>query len=123
VAATVAQTVEITIASLLTAATIAGRLVPAPLRASDETNHPLDWTLMTRMYGPAVRCKRTFIELSDVRSCINLRKRRDGAFDLPSIAHVDGTQLHAECRRKRLDRAELSETRCETSSWLLPAPP
>jgi hypothetical protein len=33
VAATVAQTVEITIASLLTAATIARRLVPAPLRA------------------------------------------------------------------------------------------
>jgi len=24
------------------------------------------------MYGPAVRCKRTFIELADVRSCINV---------------------------------------------------
>jgi len=27
---------------------------------------------MTQMYGPAVRCKRTFIELADVRSCINV---------------------------------------------------
>jgi hypothetical protein len=24
------------------------------------------------MYGPAARCKRTFIELADVRSCINV---------------------------------------------------
>src|SRR6516164_3711709 len=24
------------------------------------------------LYGPAVRCKRTFIELADVRSCINV---------------------------------------------------
>src|SRR5262249_59577452 len=31
--------------------------------------------LMTRMYGPAVRCKRTFIELADVRSCINVSGR------------------------------------------------
>jgi hypothetical protein len=28
--------------------------------------------LVTLMYGPAVRCKRTFIELADVRSCINV---------------------------------------------------
>jgi hypothetical protein len=27
---------------------------------------------LTGMYGPAVRCKRTFIELADVRSCINV---------------------------------------------------
>jgi hypothetical protein len=27
---------------------------------------------LTQMYGPAVRCKRTFIELADVRSCINV---------------------------------------------------
>ena len=30
------------------------------------------WSRMTQMYGPAVRCKRTFIELADVRSCINV---------------------------------------------------
>jgi hypothetical protein len=28
--------------------------------------------VLTLMYGPAVRCKRTFIELADVRSCINV---------------------------------------------------
>src|SRR5262249_61457569 len=32
----------------------------------------LDPTRLTQMYGPAVRCKRTFIELADVRSCINV---------------------------------------------------
>src|SRR5215471_16560836 len=33
-------------------------------RRGDVVNNP--------MYGPAVRCKRTFIELADVRSCINV---------------------------------------------------
>src|SRR5262249_21973217 len=28
--------------------------------------------VVTTMYGPAARCKRTFIELADVRSCINV---------------------------------------------------
>src|SRR5262249_56426571 len=28
--------------------------------------------VVTPMYGPAARCKRTFIELADVRSCINV---------------------------------------------------
>jgi len=28
--------------------------------------------VLTRMYGPAVRCKRTLIETVDMRSCINV---------------------------------------------------
>src|SRR6266446_7398596 len=32
----------------------------------------VDATRLTHMYGPAVRCKRTFVELADVRSCINV---------------------------------------------------
>ena len=30
------------------------------------------WLLMTLMYGPAVRCKRDFVDLSALRSCINV---------------------------------------------------
>src|SRR5262249_44544441 len=39
-----------------------------------------------------------------------LCERREGALDLAGISHVGGSQLHAPSRRKRLDRAELSET-------------
>ena len=42
-----------------------------------------------------------------------LREGRDGALDLAGIAHIDGAQLHAQRRRKRLDRTELTETRCD----------
>jgi hypothetical protein len=41
-------------------------------QTSDEAAAWFDPTLLTRMYGPAARCKRTFIELADVRSCINV---------------------------------------------------
>ena len=39
-----------------------------------------------------------------------LREGCDGALDRASIAHVDGTQLHAKRRRERLDRTELAGT-------------
>jgi hypothetical protein len=41
-------------------------------RTSANATLPLIAPLLTRMYGPAVRCKRTLIELADVRSCINV---------------------------------------------------
>jgi hypothetical protein len=39
-----------------------------------------DLAKLTPMYGPAVRCKRTFIELADVRPCINVSRPLIGAF-------------------------------------------
>src|SRR5262249_14962772 len=39
-----------------------------------------------------------------------LRERPEGALNFAGIAQVDGTQLHAERRRERLDRAELAGT-------------
>jgi len=41
-----------------------------------------------------------------------MRKGRHIAFDLASIAHIDGANLHANRRRQRLDGAEHSETDC-----------
>src|SRR4029077_12136675 len=37
-----------------------------------------------------------------------LRESRDRAFDLAGIAYVNGTHVHADRRRQRLDRAELA---------------
>ena len=37
------------------------------------------------------------------------RERRDGALDLASVTHADGTQFHAERRRHALDSSELSD--------------
>ena len=45
------------------------------VRFAPQSGHGLQVSLrllLTQMYGPAVRCKRTFIELADVRSCINV---------------------------------------------------
>jgi len=45
------------------------------VRFRGQTGKPvliLSLTAFDPMYGPAARCKRTFIELADVRSCINV---------------------------------------------------
>jgi hypothetical protein len=39
-----------------------------------------------------------------------LRKRRDAALDLVSVAHADRTQLYRQWRRGRLDRGELAHS-------------
>src|SRR5262245_54799350 len=39
------------------------------------------------------------------------RESRDGALDLAGVAYIDWGHLHAERRRKRLDRADLTLAR------------
>src|SRR5207237_7359889 len=46
----------------------------------------------------------------------NAGKCRDGFFDLASVAHIDGAQLHATRPRRTLDRGELAWPGC--NAWV-----
>src|SRR5262249_56856090 len=61
-------------------------------------------------YDHAAMDRRPGAAEHDQAAAGRLRERREGAVDFAGIAHVDGTQLHAERRRERLDSAELAGT-------------
>jgi hypothetical protein len=61
---------------------------------------------MIRMCGPAVRCKRTFIESADMRSCINL-------------ADLEGS-LHELGRSKRCDEFHSRALHCLGNRFGIP---
>jgi len=74
---------------------------------------------MTQMYGPAVRCKRTFIELADVRSCINVSGLCLEPFVLPAIMDISARAISladrpqwaiwvTSVRMRREDRSSIS---------------